>query len=727
MRLPCATLAALLPLCLAGAAPAEAGTIPYVSQITTLPSPPCTAWPVTLVVSGVFPDGCGRVVDAVVLSPTRVALTLKPFVGPDTACTMNLQSWRRELALGFFPLGSHQVEIDVAILPREPSGPREIYRDTLTFQVQERCPLNTPLPYVETIRVSPAPPCNPTDRVPCPRDSIGVCITGKFPHDCLRLVGVRLLPSASMGPIPQPPTVRLIVDDGACLGRPCLVGPVPWEARATLPPLLRGSYGLNVEVAKVSCDTVVDPAHLYSTLFPFRVDSCAVDPTTCFSWTFIHRLDSPCDTIVAPGRPGTVQLGVGSPVALAALQGQLSFSGGGLEITGLRPIGPAAGMQLVWYPAPGGAAEFVMFATQGAPIPGGRPPEPIPVLEVKVALRETPASSVVYLGAFAMRAADEQGHPYDACPTMTLEYPPSAWARICVARRCDANGDGHLDVSDLVLLIRCLNQVGPCPPIEVANCDEVPTFDLADVLCCARRLLREGCPDCPIPIRDQPGVSVSFGAPVPREHGIDLPVTVRGVELLGGARLGFRLPAGVSATSELQGGPSPWLHLEEPVGGRLVVGLLNTSQVDRPAPEELSLMLHLAMEPAGAEGAVTLDEAEFSAPDGAMLRTGVGHPSAVVGGPPRLTLGENRPNPFTGETRFALRLDRPADVEVAVYDIAGRKVASIYRGRATQAELALTWNGRTDQGGDAPGGLYFCRATAQGVEVARKMILVRGR
>jgi hypothetical protein len=71
------------------------------------------------------------------------------------------------------------------------------------------------------------------------------------------------------------------------------------------------------------------------------------------------------------------------------------------------------------------------------------------------------------------------------------------------------------------------------------------------------------------------------------------------------------------------------------------------------------------------------------------------------------------PNPAVGEVRLVLDLPEQGDVAVEVTDLAGRRVATIYRGGASPGPLALAWDGRDDAGREAPAGLYFTRATVR--------------
>src|SRR5262245_4065879 len=84
------------------------------------------------------------------------------------------------------------------------------------------------------------------------------------------------------------------------------------------------------------------------------------------------------------------------------------------------------------------------------------------------------------------------------------------------------------------------------------------------------------------------------------------------------------------------------------------------------------------------------------------------------------------PNPFRETTRIAYAVAaQAADVEVAVYDLAGRKVRSRVSGRAEPGQYAVTWDGRDDQGASVGHGMYFVRTRVSGqTQIMRRVLLL---
>ncbi|MDI6803356.1 MAG: FlgD immunoglobulin-like domain containing protein [Bacteroidota bacterium] len=84
--------------------------------------------------------------------------------------------------------------------------------------------------------------------------------------------------------------------------------------------------------------------------------------------------------------------------------------------------------------------------------------------------------------------------------------------------------------------------------------------------------------------------------------------------------------------------------------------------------------------------------------------------------PQEFSLGQNYPNPFNPSTRFNVALPQNAEVNVDVYDILGRKLASIVSGNLTAGNHLLEWNGQADAGYTVPSGIYFIKMTAKSQE-----------
>jgi len=109
-------------------------------------------------------------------------------------------------------------------------------------------------------------------------------------------------------------------------------------------------------------------------------------------------------------------------------------------------------------------------------------------------------------------------------------------------------------------------------------------------------------------------------------------------------------------------------------------------------------------------------------PASTPLNVGVG-PGAT---PVRTTLDFVGPNPFRGSTEVAFTLARRGPVDVVVYDVLGREVRALARGRSFEAgRQNLRWDGRDSQGRDAVSGVYFVRMKTDAGNWSRSVVRVR--
>ncbi|GIV59380.1 MAG: hypothetical protein KatS3mg043_0469 [Rhodothermaceae bacterium] len=88
--------------------------------------------------------------------------------------------------------------------------------------------------------------------------------------------------------------------------------------------------------------------------------------------------------------------------------------------------------------------------------------------------------------------------------------------------------------------------------------------------------------------------------------------------------------------------------------------------------------------------------------------------------PAAVVLEPNRPNPFNPVTTIAYRLDRPTEVRLAVYDVLGRRVATLVDGLrpAGRHEVVFDATGRAS-------GLYVYRLETPAQVLTRTMVLLR--
>ncbi|NKB68889.1 MAG: T9SS type A sorting domain-containing protein [Candidatus Latescibacteria bacterium] len=93
--------------------------------------------------------------------------------------------------------------------------------------------------------------------------------------------------------------------------------------------------------------------------------------------------------------------------------------------------------------------------------------------------------------------------------------------------------------------------------------------------------------------------------------------------------------------------------------------------------------------------------------------------------PDDFALNQNFPNPFNAGTVIQFSLPTASPVELAVFNLAGQKVATLAEGVRTAGQYRLEWDGRDDGGRELASGVYLYRLQAGDQVETRKLLLLR--
>jgi hypothetical protein len=124
---------------------------------------------------------------------------------------------------------------------------------------------------------------------------------------------------------------------------------------------------------------------------------------------------------------------------------------------------------------------------------------------------------------------------------------------------------------------------------------------------------------------------------------------------------------------------------------------------------------------------VVFESNSFQGPDTLQVDfevTGGATGAEVLGAPDRFRLGRPRPNPSAGAVELVLALPAAADAAVDVFDVRGRRVASILSGALPAGYHSVRWDARDGTGRRVGSGVYFVRALA-GSERSMQRLVIR--
>lgn len=119
---------------------------------------------------------------------------------------------------------------------------------------------------------------------------------------------------------------------------------------------------------------------------------------------------------------------------------------------------------------------------------------------------------------------------------------------------------------------------------------------------------------------------------------------------------------------------------------------------------------------------LVLSEVEAADYWGNVMTVSLARPAHV---PKSFALFQNVPNPFNATTRIDFNLPVAGDVTLIVYDVLGRKVATLVDDRLEAGAHHIEWEARDDSGRPLASGVYFYRIVTTGSQATRKMVLLK--
>jgi len=119
---------------------------------------------------------------------------------------------------------------------------------------------------------------------------------------------------------------------------------------------------------------------------------------------------------------------------------------------------------------------------------------------------------------------------------------------------------------------------------------------------------------------------------------------------------------------------------------------------------------------------------------GATITGGAGRFS-IVGGFSPVQLGGTgvtytlhfypaRPNPASGAITFAFELPRAQRASLELYDLSGRRVATLLSGEQPAGRHEISWRAQQASGARLPGGLYLARFWTPGLSHVERVVVL---
>ena len=93
--------------------------------------------------------------------------------------------------------------------------------------------------------------------------------------------------------------------------------------------------------------------------------------------------------------------------------------------------------------------------------------------------------------------------------------------------------------------------------------------------------------------------------------------------------------------------------------------------------------------------------------------------------PTEYALKGNYPNPFNPTTTIAFDLPEATDVRLEVYDMMGRRVATLVDAQLAAGSYESVWDARSDSGTSVASGVYIYRIQAGSFVSVSQMVLLK--
>jgi len=283
----------------------------------------------------------------------------------------------------------------------------------------------------------------------------------------------------------------------------------------------------------------------------------------------------------------------------------------------------------------------------------------------------------------------------------------------------DADGNGSINLLDVVFIINYLYKGGPEPwPVGSMDCDGNALMNILDVTYLINYLYKGGPPPVCEGGLAKPYIETEFDGEIEvgyTDDGetiitVNSPVDIYGLDL----------------TLELGGYGEVSV---EPAGN---IPNLYYSQTDDVIRLGVIDIMGRDFIPSGKTSVVKIDgEARVTsviasdADANPVYFTIKESDSAPVLLPREFKLGQNYPNPFNPATTIRFDLPQAGRVELEVFNILGQKVSTLVDGQLEGGQYEVRWNGCNDGGENVASGVYFYRIAAGDFTASKKMVLLR--
>lgn len=296
----------------------------------------------------------------------------------------------------------------------------------------------------------------------------------------------------------------------------------------------------------------------------------------------------------------------------------------------------------------------------------------------------------------------------------------------------DINKDRIVDVRDVILCLQfAVKRRTPQMPYELwaGNCDKEDSINVADAYCIILKVLGRLLPKTNLIARHEDAVIRIPLLTASAGETVTLPIFIEGRKDVYAAEFDLTYDSNLLTVQGIEQGTTNSLVAENlDKLDKIKLALINADGLVNAQNEIIKIKIKIEKDFAGgiqlSVDRAKLYDAQAQPIKVRGLSTKVEEQKTL---PKDYALFQNHPNPFNPETQIRFHLPGESHVKLTLYNISGQLVRTLLNKRMSAGEWTEKWDGRNEQGREAPSGVYFYRLQIDGNKWSktRKMILMR--
>jgi len=303
----------------------------------------------------------------------------------------------------------------------------------------------------------------------------------------------------------------------------------------------------------------------------------------------------------------------------------------------------------------------------------------------------------------------------------------------------DFNGDQTPDVVDVVAMVNYLFKGAEGhEPLEAGNVNGDEEVTISDAVYLINYLFKDGTDPCICTIPDgllaryQERSKAILGLCFPFEDNskdVEVMLEVHTEEEVAGIQIDlFFDPSKVEVKEISRTSRTENLGLYYSIeSGKVKIGMVDIYGANILAPGEGSILKIKFQKKNNQAGisSVKIDRAIVVNPSAQELNVQIEPNKVIRSIPQTFSLAQNYPNPFNARTVIKYSLPKDSKVEIAIYNILGRKVKTLVNEHQQAGYKTVVWDGKNQKGNEVASGVYFYRITADDFVQSKKMLLLK--